>query len=176
MSKRDTAMDYGRRHRLNVLGTSPIKILAMAMVITAFAGCAGYAPGRQSYWDEKVKEMCEKDGGTRIFEVVDLPKQQYDVLRDKFGELNIPPDGPNTREAPYYRKDEFIYFRDGNPSVWRYELVVIRRSDQKILGRRVVYSRVGGDFPGPAHTSSFSCPEGQVNLFTAVIKQSREEK
>lgn len=169
-------VDQGVFRRVEARSAGRLGALAIVLITATIAGCAGYLPGRQAYWDAQVKEMCEKDGGTKIFEVVELPKQQYDVLRDKFGELNIPPDGPNTREAPFYRKDEFTYFRDGNPSVWRYELVVIRRSDQKILGRRVVYSRVGGEFPSPAHTSSFSCPEGQVNLFTEVVKQSREGK
>jgi hypothetical protein len=151
-----------------------MRCIVMAVVfVVALAGCAGYVPGRQAYWDEKVKEMCEKDGGTKIFEVVELPKLQYDLLRDKFGELNIPPDGSSTQGTPFYRKDEFTYFRDGNPSVWRYELTIIRRSDRKVLGRQVVYSRVGGDFPSPAHASSFSCPEKQENLFTAIVKQIR---
>jgi len=153
------------------------RILVVSLVMpTLLAGCMGYVPGRQSYWDEKVKEMCERDGGTTIFEVVELPKQQYDALRDKFGHLSNPPDGPKTRETPFYRKDEFTYYRDGNPSVWRYEWVVIRRSDQKILGRQVVYSRVGGDFPSPAHSSSFSCPDKQVNLFSEVVRQREIEK
>jgi hypothetical protein len=34
----------------------------------------GWVPGRQSYWDAKVKEMCNKDGGVTIYERVSVPK------------------------------------------------------------------------------------------------------
>jgi len=169
-------MDCGERHRLNVLGTGLIETLAMAMLITALVGCAGYVPGRQAYWDEKVKEMCEKDGGAKIFETVELPRQEYNLLLNKFGTLEIPLDGPNARDTPLIRKEEKTSIRDGNPYVWRYEMVIIRRSDQKVLGRQVTYARVGGDFPSPAHQSSYSCPDKRINLFSAVVKQRGDEK
>lgn len=155
---------------------SAMFLAVIAVTATALGGCMGWAPGRQAYWDAQVKEMCEKDGGTEIFEVVELPKQQYDLLLNKFGTLEIPLDGRNAGDAPLVRKEERVSIRDGNPSVRRYEMVIIRKPDQKILGRQVTYSRVGGDFPSPAHTSSFSCPEKRVNLFSAVVKQQGEKR
>jgi hypothetical protein len=32
-----------------------------------------------------------------------------------------------------------------------------RRDEPKLIAKQVIYSRVGGDFPSPAHESSFSC-------------------
>lgn len=170
----NTNVEHGVCGRANARNRLLPKTAAFLLLAMLLAGCMGYVPGRQAYWDAQVSKMCEKDGGTKIYEVVELPKAQYDRLRDKFGELNVPPDNSTTRETPFYRKDEITYLLEGNPAVRRYELAVIRRSDRKVLGKQVVYSRVGGDFPSPAHTSSFSCPNRRENLFTAVIRQRSE--
>lgn len=138
--------------------------------------CAGWVPGRQGYWDAKVSEMCEKDGGTKVFEVMELPKSQYNLLLNKFGKLDIPLDQPSSDNAPLAKRERLTHIRDGNPSVWRYEVTVIRKSDQKILGTQITYARVGGDFPSPAHESSFSCPGEQVDLFSAVAKLHEDRK
>ena len=148
-------------------------VLALFLLaVTILAGCAGYVLALRSYWDAQVEKMCENDGGTKIFEVANLPNQQYSLLLDNFGQLVIPVDSPKALDVPLFRKEERIYIREGNPSVRRSEMVIIRRSDQKILGSQVTYSRVGGDLPSPAHTSSFSCPppEKRPNLFSAVVR------
>src|SRR5687767_6557546 len=106
------------------------------LAVTALAGCVGYALALQSYWDAKVRVLCEKDGGTKIFEVTEITWQQHSLLLDKFGQLVIPLAGPNTGDAPLIRTEERINIRDGNPSVWRHEMIIIRKSDQKILGRQ----------------------------------------
>jgi len=158
---------------------SPIRtcrvLLSIAFVMV-LAGCAGYVPGRQAYWDEQVDRMCEADGGTRIFEVMELPPHQYRLLLNRYGKLDVPGDDDDSRDVPVTRTEQTAIIHDANPRVWKYTLNVVRKSDRRILGTQVIYARVGGDFHSPAHESSYSCPKQSPNLFAATVKQRREAK
>jgi len=123
----------------------------------------GFFEGRKAYWDYRVKGMCEKDGGTKVFERVAIPPQYV----DKDGFIRIPskpaiPDKPLSFEAK--TTDSFYYEAIDTPIVSGYLAVgkhsfnVVRTSDSKILSTMIVYSRSGGDFPTFAHPSSYSCP------------------
>ncbi len=77
-------------------------------------------------------------------------------------------------DDPYYivYKDSIILNQE-NPYVWRTEYGSFRRSDNKELGRQVMYSRRGGDMPtGISHPSHFSCNQLEnfdSNLTKAVF-------
>lgn len=149
-------------------------LIAAAFLLVS--GCAGYVPGRQAYWDAQVDRMCETDGGMRVFEVMELTPHQYGLLLNSFGKLDIPIDAKDLGDVPVIRREETTVIRDANPRVWRYALTVIRKSDRRILGMQMTYSRVGGDFPSPAHESSYSCPKHLENLFAATIRRREERK
>lgn len=144
-------------------------------VVVLLVLAVGFYEGRKAYWNSKVKEMCEKDAGTKVFQTIELNEQQYVLLINKFGKLDIPDDKPDARNAPIVRKETSTYIRRNDPEVRRDQLVVIRKSDQQILGTRVTYSRVGGDLIA-LHPSYFSCPEESVDLFAAVVHMSKEQK
>jgi len=146
------------------------------MAVLAVSGCAGYVPGRQSYWDAQVDKMCETDGGMKIFDVMELTPHQYGLLLNSFGKLDIPLDANDLGDIPVIRREEATVIRDANPRVWRYTLTVIRKADRRVLGMQVTYSRVGGDFPSPAHESSYSCPKHLENLFAVTVRQRGEGK
>lgn len=132
-----------------------------AMLLTAaLAGCAGYVPGRQAYWDAQVREMCAKDGGVTVYEVVELSEDEFKRLGGMQGGLPLPHANSNNINYPYFYEMSDTNIRNSNPSVTRTEMLVKRRSDGKLLGRSVRYSRRGGDFPtGINADSSFGCPE-----------------
>ena len=65
--------------------------LLIILVIIAFAYCEAH----KSYWDGKVAEMCEKDGGVRVNERVVATSQYV----DKDGNIRIPPNA--NRENPF---------------------------------------------------------------------------
>jgi len=165
MSERHKAMDCGLRHRRNVLGAGLIETLARAMLITALAGCAGYVPGRQAYWDEKVKEMCEKDGGVTIYERVRISKTEINrrvLPMTADGRLSFTTKESAHPEAPIYAEERITYLRESNPRVRRTESEILRRTDEAIVARWVIYARAGGDFPtGFSEGTSFICPDLQ---------------
>ncbi|MGH9694315.1 MAG: hypothetical protein ACRD5Z_09250, partial [Bryobacteraceae bacterium] len=130
---------------------SVLAVLAVAML----PSCAGYVPGEKAYWDAKVKEMCDKDGGITVYERVKISRREArSVLIDH------PPTQKARRNQPYVWEQNETVIRDSNPRVVRSEILIKRRSDDKILGKTVQYWRSGGDFPtGISEPTSFICPQ-----------------
>ena len=134
--------------------------LARAVVIGGSAsillGLLWLGVGRTMYYDWQVRELCARDGGVKVYETVTLPA----VLASKYvNKITITPYSELKDTDDYYMDWRITYIRLGNPSLERNHFRLIRRSDQKLLGESVTYSRGGGDLPGPWHGTSFQCPE-----------------
>lgn len=121
-----------------------------------FGGAFWEVAGKKMYWDAKVRELCAKDGGIKVFKKVELPADVY----KQYARRNwILPDKSEVNQTDeYYVEWNFFYYHKGNPQVSRSETRIIRRSDGKVLGKYISYGRGGGDLPGPWHGSSFTCP------------------
>jgi hypothetical protein len=89
---------------------------------------------------------------------------------DLGGGLVIPHEAKPKADIPIFYRIEEVKIRDGYPSITRTEIKIIRRSDEKILGRQVQYGRSGGDFPltvsAPSH---FVCPSLKSPLTQQVF-------
>jgi len=134
-------------------------IFISALVITLLAGCKGYVPGLQSYWDAQVKEMCAKDGGVTVYEKIDIDETDYQKFGGSGGVIPVPDERSKTKSYPYFTKSVRQEI-NSNPQVARLETEIVRRSDNKILGRVINYLRIGGDFPtGIQNDTSFSCKD-----------------
>lgn len=133
------------------------KLLIALLLAVTLTGCMGYVPGQQSYWDAQVKEMCERDGGVTVYERIDLDETDYQKLGGSGGVIPVPDERSKTKNYPYFSKSVRQEI-NSNPQVARLETEVVRRSDNKVLGRVINYLRIGGDFPtGIQHDTSFSC-------------------
>lgn len=135
----------------------------------------GFFEGRKAYWDSKVKEMCGKDGGGKVLRTVELSKQEYVRLLNKFGKFEIPLDGPGAEDAPIVQKQTSTYIRRNDPEVRQDQTTIIRKSDSAILAISIIYSRVGGDLIA-LHPSYFSCPEKPVDIYSTVVSYSGAKK
>ena len=122
-----------------------VEVSAILATIVILAGCAGYVPGAKPYWDSKVKEMCEKDGGVRIFQKLRISSHEAELLSSGNGELGIPVKQLAKPNSPAYAVLTTTTVRKGTPSVTRTESTIYRRSDQAVLAQWVVYTRSGGD-------------------------------
>jgi hypothetical protein len=136
--------------------------IAGVVIVSVLYGCMGWMPGRQSYWDAKVKEMCKTDGGVTIYEKIrisraDLKRGVLPVNAD--GKIEVSVKGLARPDAPVYAEPKITYIRKSNPQVARVEVVYIRRSDNAVVARTISYGRFGGDIPSPSHPSSFACPD-----------------
>ena len=110
-----------------------------------------YQPGRQAYWDSRIRELCEKDGGITILERIRIAKGESIAVETKAR--------AHPSSLVYAQTGNSTTLREGNPSVWRSEWVVVRRSDQAVVARAIQYSRAGGDFPTVAQATWFACPD-----------------
>ncbi len=138
----------------------------------ALAGCMGYVPGQQSYWDAQVREMCAKDGGVTVYERVKLTRSEYQRLGGDRDIVPVPSRNSAGPNAPYVADRKITKIHEWSPEVYRRETVIIRVADRKILSRQVTYGRIGGDFPSHAHPSSYGCAD--VGLLLDIERQTFE--
>jgi hypothetical protein len=134
-----------------------LRLMTTVGLSVLLSGCLGYVPGRQSHWDTRVKELCEKEAGVTVYERVTLTQSEYRLLRGPGGGVVIPSKNLAGPDAPYFRETLQTSLRAWNPEVFRREARIIRASDGKVLSQSITYGRIGGDMPSPAHPSSFGC-------------------
>jgi len=113
--------------------------------------------------DREVDHLCAIDGGIRVYETITLPADKF----DKRGKINFyyPTQRENALGPEYIFKWNIYDYKKRDPgqgpqesSMSRDYFMIIRKSDMKLLGEFVLYSRVGGDLPGPWVPSSHRCP------------------
>lgn len=135
--------------------------------------------------DREVDRLCAIDGGIKVYETVTLPTDKF----NERGEINFykPTQRENALGPEYIFKWDIYDYKKGNPSsegpqesvMGRDHVKIIRKSDMKLLGEFVLYSRVGGDLPGPWVASSHRCPSAQEassgKLMQKVFIQSTRE-
>lgn len=142
------------------MSASSPSIKLFAVLASAALLCACSTPS-QVYWDNKVKEMCEKDGGVTVYETVELTKEEMNKLDIK----NV---SHSTEQDLYYEDFQIEIIESGNPEVYKTIQYVYRNSDKKLLGKKTSYGRRGGDIPdGVSHPSSYSC--NQVSGFSPLF-------
>jgi hypothetical protein len=136
--------------------TSVVKLMGLALCAFSINGCA--TPS-QAYWDAKVKEMCEKDGGVTVYEHIELTREEFKKLGgNEYGEIDIPDETHTGNSDEYYITFSKHVIHQGEPQVERSETKIFRKSDKKELSVMVIYGRGGGDIPnGISHPSHFSC-------------------
>ena len=105
--------------------------------------------------DAEVRELCEKDGGIKVYETVKLPVERF----TKQGSIYIPDKSMSKKGDEYYYKSSTHYLKKGYTDLYRIHTKLYRALDNKLLGEIITYSRRGGDVPGPWHASSFRCPQ-----------------
>jgi hypothetical protein len=162
-----------RRWRITEGGNRRLRDM-VALVIGAlwFGASFWYAGGQKYYYDAQVRRLCAQDGGIKVYEQVKLPAERF----DKWGMVNFyrPTQRENALGLEYVFRQQTTYLRRGDPEMWRDHYQVVRRSNGRLLGEAISYSRRGGDLPGPWHPSSFGCPEraGDASLVRAIFVQA----
>lgn len=135
------------------------KGLALVAGVAILSAPTLISNGIKAHYDRKVRELCAKDGGVRVYETVRLPAEKFNQWGQPNFQIPITPYTKLKDGDEYYLEWEILYLKQGNPSLWRSHHRLIRRSDHKLLGENIMYARSGGDLPGPWHGSSHKCPE-----------------
>lgn len=149
-------------------GNNKQNIVIGLVILAWLAASFWYGGGRKVYYDWQVTQMCAKDGGIQVYETVILPPEKFDkwglvnFFRTSKGELALGP------QYMYKKKKEHI--RRGSPELIMRQYKVFRRADRKLLGEITIYSRIGGDIPGPWHPSHYSCSDINKADSNSLIK------
>ena len=110
-----------------------------------FGGAFWKVAGKKMYWDAKVRELCVKDGGIKVYETVELSPN----FIDKFGRISIPEKSDAKSTDEYYYESFRDYSQNGDLTISRVQHQIVRRRDGKVLGELIRYGRSGGDLYGP---------------------------
>jgi len=144
------------------------------LVILVGIGLFGWffweATGKKMYWDAKVRELCARDGGIRVYETVELPEERF----DQWGNIGVSDKQHSKLHDEFYYETATLILKKGDPEVIKTITTMIRRKDEKILGELVRFGRGGGDLPGPWHPSTYFCPpikKSQPGLEKSVFKR-----
>ena len=135
-----------------------------------------YCEARKAYWDRQVKQMCEKDGGVRVYEKEKISRELYKQLGGQQGEIPIYSKSSTSIDAPYFTEERTSYLHEKDPQVRRSETRYMKMQNNKTLAIYVYYARVGGDFPTFAHPSSQGCLFPKDGLTKQFIQIEGETK
>lgn len=142
-----------RKRRESGMGLIGMIVLIPVLLIVAAVAWYGYCEARKAYWDHRVKEMCAKDGGVKVYERVPLPQKYV----DKDGLIRIPFEAHAKPNDEYFIRIIRTPLVEGYLSVSKHQTQLVRAKDRKLLAEVVSYGRGGGDFPTFAHPSYVSC-------------------
>jgi hypothetical protein len=111
-----------------------------------------------------------------IYERVTLPKDQF----TKYGDVSFLKhwDMSGTAGGGYRVITAYQRLKPNNPTLTRYSASVIRERDNKVLGKSVYYSRIGGDIlPRLGPDSARSCPPrtSEIGLIRSIFLQGDKE-
>lgn len=151
-----------------------ILIISVATIVVGI-GWYAYAAHRQQYWDDKVRELCAKEGGVQVLQYVPLTPIEFESMPRAGGQVGghaplelTPP------EVPTYGQSREEVIRESSPRVWKTVSVVIRKSDGATVARWVYLTRLGGDAISIDHPSSFTCPpweQSYADLANIFVKK-----
>lgn len=144
----------------------------LLLACTLLAGCPRWELDRQ------MEALCNKDGGVRVYEQVTMPSAQYQEFFKNIGRSKSKDEyyGPDYR---YVSKLEVIVgpgadANRGEGQITRWYQAIYRRSDGKLLGEAVLYSRAGGDvFTFGFQPSGNACPKPRVSLLTSTFVEEK---
>jgi hypothetical protein len=145
-------------------------LLIPASLVLALIAFVAHHEWLKASLDAQVREMCEKDGGIKVYETVKLQSERF----NEWGQVNFykPTRGEDALGNEYLFKESIRALQRGDPELLRYHYEVIRRSDSKLLSETVSYQRGGGDLPGPGQPSVFTCPAVKDAGPNALLKNT----
>lgn len=151
-----------------------IVLVPIATLVLGIGGCEA----RKAYYDWQVRKLCDKDGGVTVFEHYLASDETLKALGGNVNISSLPDKSLRRLDIPVYQSIlDTVAIKEGSPRIARHEAVVARWSDSKVLGRLVLFSRSGGDFPFTATAPGyFQCPTVDTDLVQQVLVQQGGKK
>lgn len=143
---------------MNTLGkvVAGVVLGPIILIVVGIGGCEA----TKAYFDSRIREMCERDGGAKVFEVAKVKLETFERMKGQSGAILIPHESAHRLSVPIFWRSEEQLIRGGHLKISRTEIKFIRRSDGATLGLATYYGRSGGDFPFTvSEPSHFRCPQ-----------------
>lgn len=133
-------------------------LLLSALFALSLCGC------EKDRLDKQMAELCKKDGGSKVYETVALPADMFDESGYPFPGWRDRQDKEDRLSKDYFYVREEIILKAGDPlkgegQLSRFHTKIIRRSDSKLLGEKIFYTRTGGDGIVIGHFTMNTCPK-----------------
>ena len=141
-----------------------LRILIWLVAAPLLFGC------EQARVDALMEELCQKDGGMKVYEKVELPEDQF----NEHGEPTFY-ETWNKTSGGYRFVWDSERIKSDKPTLNRYEYSVVRERDKKLLGTYVVYLRIGGGLmwvPGPDPSKLCPSEPGSVAFLKNIFVKS----
>lgn len=147
-----------------------LKLLGYISFVVLFLAWWGIPTIKKWQADKLVDELCTQNGGNKIYEVVRLSADNFDLN----GQAVLPPSEKHIQKNDNYYYDFSIKNIIGNSNgphindlvIWRSETKIVRVTDKKVMATLISYTRRGGDPIGPWHPSYYTC---QNNGFPSSV-------
>ena len=135
-----------KQYVITFLLLSPIFALAFTII-------------NKSYWDREVGKMCVNEGGTKIFETVEIVLSENPNIKfARNGTLSIPFEILAAPTDRYVIRSVSTVLYSRGPVVKKFETFIVDREQDKTLSYSISFERGGGDFPfSNLVESGFSC-------------------
>lgn len=157
-----THIAHGSRPHRSRGGALLKALLLVPVVLSVFAvGWFVYVEHRRQYWDDKVRELCAKDGAPIVLQTVSIasPRDMPATPDERYADVG----------TKYVSRWKVVVLRAADPKVTRTEITIIRRLDQAVLGHQTLYARIGGDAIPADHPSSRSCGDFGVKPVDRLV-------
>jgi len=130
--------------------------------------------------DRQMELLCQQDGGIKVYETVTLPASEFSNVGQPLARYAQQAKSPEERLGPDYR---FVLNREiligpqanaqkGEGQLARTHNAIYRRSDGRLLGEQIWYSRSGGDlFTFGFQPGGKSCPQFNRDVAQEVFRK-----
>lgn len=91
---------------------------------------------------------------------------------NQWGQVHVPAERFVTKDSDYFYTSEHYHPDKSNKKITKIHFKIYKKSENVLLGESISYLRIGGDFIGPWHESSYICPlkSGNVDLAGEIFE------
>lgn len=161
----------------------PLQKSHKTALVLASLFAAGYFvfAGDHRALDSDLRELCENESSSVVYETITLPQSEFHGLAElKTTYRGLQPDGSYEKRVQdaYVIKSKsshvkgwtgpprYLFFPRGR--IVKFESMVLRLHDSKLLAKSTTYARIGG--AAALHATSKSCTNRPIDIVKQVFK------
>jgi hypothetical protein len=157
-----------------VLSPFIIIVVLIGLLLVAFVSTAL----NRAFWDYRVDQLCEVDGGDTVYKKMFLDKEEY-TKNIVLGVVIAPREGSSGSIGhSVLSKHEKTIFRRGFIELSRVETTIFSALDKDVLAKSISYHRGGGNIPfvaSPGHSCGGDLNIGPLLSRTVFLREKTND-